>query len=424
MGLFNFKSWESIFESHNHHEEDIKKITASLKDDMGEIYAVPNFEIIKKQSEPTQHRAIYTNKKLNVFALNYLKSGVVYSVDFWKSGFTSPTTTMYANGLYLDDLIPYIPYIAVNPHPDLDIEKIKKNMKEPVKEAAVDEAELIARKHKTDKDFRTKVMKTPIITKAKPETQVMDENTAKIESEYEFGDPDKIFDELRNYTDMVIKNIQPSLLITGSTGVGKSFIVRDQLDKAGLKNDKDYIKIKGKATAAAMYISLYENNGKLIIFDDCDSVLRNEDGINILKGALDASEEDISWSSAKPIKGSQGETVPHTFKFTGRVIFISNIAQKALPAALKAIKSRSFVIEVALKPEDMVRYIEGILDKIHPEISMSIKEYALKRIKVAAKKNPKVELNLSTLVKAARIIGFISDPVVANEMIEHQCAIK
>jgi len=84
-------------------------------------------------------------------------------------------------------------------------------------------------------------------------------------------------------------NFVKSLLITGMPSSGKSWrvmnIIRNEL---GLKDGEDYIVKKGFITVNAMFRVLIEqcNNG-LAIFDDCDSVVGDKRGINMLKGALD-----------------------------------------------------------------------------------------------------------------------------------------
>jgi hypothetical protein len=221
---------------------------------------------------------------------------------------------------------------------------------------------------------------------------------------------------------MVIKGTQPSLLITGSPGVGKTYTVLKQIKDAGLKKGVDFIHVKGRSTAAGMYITLYEENGKLIVFDDCDSVFANADGVNVLKGALDSyGERDISWLVGRPLKDSSGKSVPKHFTFTGRVIFISNLPQKKID---DAIKSRSFVLEVALTPEDMLKKMRKDLPNVHPEIPLPIREDALDFIESVSTKTKNLELNMRTLVKAIKILRNVSNLKVAERLIMQQCSYK
>ena len=77
------------------------------------------------------------------------------------------------------------------------------------------------------------------------------------------------FNFLDNLTKMVIYDITPSLIVTGEGGLGKTHSVSQSIGGAGLENS-DYVFFKGYSTARGLYNTLYDNNGKLIIFDDCD----------------------------------------------------------------------------------------------------------------------------------------------------------
>ncbi len=78
-----------------------------------------------------------------------------------------------------------------------------------------------------------------------------------------------------------------SLLITGAPSSGKTFTVMQTIKALGLIEGKDYIVKKGRTTALSMYRVLIEQLNGLTIFDDCDSVKDDKNGINMLKGALD-----------------------------------------------------------------------------------------------------------------------------------------
>ncbi len=144
-------------------------------------------------------------------------------------------------------------------------------------------------------------------------------------------DPEVMFNNLERLTKMVGRGIQPSLVVTGMAGMGKTHIVKETLTDMGLIESKDFVHFKGRATAAGLFVTLYENSDKIIILDDCDSVFRDDDAVNILKGALDSYDtRKISYITSKPLKDEYGDPLPRHFEFTGRVIFISNISQSKL----------------------------------------------------------------------------------------------
>jgi hypothetical protein len=136
---------------------------------------------------------------------------------------------------------------------------------------------------------------------------------------------------LNDLTTMVVKDVTASAVITGEGGLGKTHSVLDCIKSNELEVDKDYVIFKGYSTARALYNTLYDNNGKLIIFDDCDSVLEDKIAINILKSALDSYDKrTISWMS----KMTKADEYPNQFDFTGRIIFISNKSKDKIDGAI------------------------------------------------------------------------------------------
>jgi hypothetical protein len=61
----------------------------------------------------------------------------------------------------------------------------------------------------------------------------------------------------------------------------------------------------------------------VLVFDDCDSILEDEESLNVLKAALDSGKSRrVYWGSDS--KMLQREGVPNSFDFKGTVIFITN----------------------------------------------------------------------------------------------------
>jgi hypothetical protein len=186
----------------------------------------------------------------------------------------------------------------------------------------------------------------------------------------------------------------------------------------GLIESKDFVHFKGRATAAGLFVTLYENSDKIIILDDCDSVFRDDDAVNILKGALDSYDtRKISYITSKPLKDEYGDPLPRHFEFTGRVIFISNIAQSKLD---EAIRSRSFVADISMNTEQMFLRMEQLIGKMENKIPMAAKKQALEIMKDLYSKYEGIDINLRSFIKAARIcaMGF-EDPtsLVAEQII-------
>jgi|TARA_A200000159_G_scaffold159638_1_gene178543 hypothetical protein len=232
-------------------------------------------------------------------------------------------------------------------------------------------------------------------------------------------DPKVMFNNLERLTKMVGRGIQPSLVITGGAGLGKTYLVKKTLTDMGLEEAKQFVHFKGRATAAGLFVTLYENSDKIIVLDDCDSVFKDMDAVNMLKAALDSYDtRKLSYISTKPLKDAYGDPVPRHFEFTGKIIFISNISQSKLD---EAIKSRSFVSDISMNTKQMFQRIDDLKTQIETKIPNEVKDKALEIMKGLEKKYDGVEINLRSFIKACRIcaMGFENaEGMVAEQIIK------
>lgn len=207
------------------------------------------------------------------------------------------------------------------------------------------------------------------------------------------------FEFLEDLTTMVVKGVTPSIVVLGPGGNGKTNSVKKTIESNEL-SDGDFIFFKGYSTARGLYNTLYDNNGKLIIFDDCDSVLEDKVSKNILKSALDSYEDrTISWMS----KLSKGDEYPNQFNFTGRIIFISNKSKDSIDGALK---SRSLMVDLTMTPEEKIERLTFILPNILPEYDMETKELALNFLDNV--KND-VDINIRTFIMVTKMCKAFPD---------------
>lgn len=233
----------------------------------------------------------------------------------------------------------------------------------------------------------------------------------------ETRDPEVMFSNLERLTKMVGRGIQPSLVITGMAGVGKTHLVKETLKQMGLRESYDFEHFKGKATAAGLFITLYQNSDKIVVLDDCDSVFKDDDAVNILKAALDSYDtRKISYISTKPLKDEFGEPIPAHFEFTGKIIFISNIHQSKLD---EAIRSRSFVADISMNTGQMFQRMEQLMESMERSIPLAAKQQALEIMKDLDAKFGGVDINLRSFIKAARIcaMGFDDPTMMVAEQI-------
>ena len=153
-----------------------------------------------------------------------------------------------------------------------------------------------------------------------------------------------------------------ALIVSGPPGIGKSFGVEQQLEKATLfdqlANRKiRYEIVKGAMTALGLYAQLYKysDHKNVLVFDDCDSVLLDDLALNILKAALDSGKRrKIFWNSDSSLLRREG--IPDCFDFNGGAIFITNLKfnnlkSKKLQDHLEALQSRCHFLDLTVDTE-------------------------------------------------------------------------
>jgi hypothetical protein len=201
------------------------------------------------------------------------------------------------------------------------------------------------------------------------------------------------FEFLENLTQMVTSGVTPSLIIVGEGGLGKTHSVNKTIENVDM-SESDYVFFKGYSTARGLYNTLYDNNGKLIVFDDCDSVLEDKVAINILKSALDSYDSrKISWMA----KMNKTDDYPSQFEFTGRIIFISN---KSVDKIDGAILSRSIVVDLTMTPDEKIDRMSHIINHILPQYPIEVKNEALDFLN---ENKCESNLNLRTLIMVSKI---------------------
>ena len=228
-----------------------------------------------------------------------------------------------------------------------------------------------------------------------------------VESKYSINER---FGFLSDMVTMVAKGDQASVVVTGPGGLGKSHTVTKALSKAGFKDlstlqeytvgepvpKNAFVVIKGYSTPKGLYRTLYENRNSVIVFDDCDSVLKDPVSLNLLKGALDSySRRIISWRA-----DIREEDLPTTFEFKGRVVFISNIASSNID---QAIVSRSMAVDLSMTTKQKVERMRFLLTQpeFMPESTMVEKTDAMNLVE--SLQDTVKELSLRTLIQVTKI---------------------
>ena len=167
------------------------------------------------------------------------------------------------------------------------------------------------------------------------------------------------FEILNEMTRATVNGDVRAMVVVGPPGVGKSYGVEHELSQAGILDDlanrpRSYEVVKGAMTSIGLYCKLYEysEKNKVLVFDDCDSVLMDDLSLNILKAALDSSKKrTIHWNADSHKLRNEG--VPNKFDFRGSVIFITNIKFDNVRSAklkdhLDALMSRCHYLDLTL----------------------------------------------------------------------------
>jgi hypothetical protein len=168
----------------------------------------------------------------------------------------------------------------------------------------------------------------------------------------------KVKDRFSVMEDMVLSTamgINPSLIISGAAGVGKSTTVRKTIESLNVLAKH----VTGKITPVGLFKLLWETReeGSVLVFDDADSVFDDDTSIDLLKAATDSTDTRmVSWHSNRTMQDEDGEDIPNDFEYNGSIIFISNIdiyreasgSGKQAPH-FQALISRSFVMDLAMK---------------------------------------------------------------------------
>ena len=218
------------------------------------------------------------------------------------------------------------------------------------------------------------------------------------------------FGFVKDMVTMLANGDQASVVVTGPGGLGKSHTVSAALREAGFNDvsvldelevgdnipKNSYRVVKGYSTPKGLYRTLYENRDSVIVFDDCDSVLKDPVSLNLLKAALDSySRRIISWRA-----DIKDEDLPTVFEFKGRVVFISNLSTTSLD---QAIITRSLAVDLSMTAKQKVERMRFLLTQpdfmedfamVHKTESMDLVDNLCDKIK---------ELSLRTLMQVIKI---------------------
>lgn len=261
------------------------------------------------------------------------------------SGFVKIKNGSYRNQEIVDEVFPLVKqfqlgskggFITVDGSGRFGKDKIRVSVRSPQSYELVDATEY------------TGIM--PVETSDPHASQTDEERIAEISERFSI---------LEDMTTACLNGNIRAMIVSGPPGVGKSYIVEEQIERAKLfqqiANFKPkYEVVKGSASAIGLYKKLYQysDENSVLVLDDCDAVLFDDVALNLLKGALDSGKSrKISWLLESRVL--KDEDIPNSFIFKGAVIFITNlkfdqIKSQRLKDHLEALHSRCHYLDLTL----------------------------------------------------------------------------
>jgi hypothetical protein len=212
-----------------------------------------------------------------------------------------------------------------------------------------------------------------------------------------------------------------ALIVSGPAGLSKSYTVEKALE-AWDPSETQYTIVKGYVRATGLYKALWQNRhkGRVLVFDDADTIFFDDTSLNFLKAVLDTTERRrVSYLAETTLIDEETATpIPSTFDFDGSCIFITNydfdhMIEKGhkLAPHLQALVSRAHYVDLAMKTRRdyfiRIRQVveEGMLktqglDEQQSKEVMDFIEDNINRVR---------ELSLRTAIKVGSIRKFNSD---------------
>jgi len=253
------------------------------------------------------------------------------------------------------------------------------------------------------------------------ETNTFEDELKSSEKEFDkevFANPETVFEDIEDLLSVVAQKKWRTLVICGMGGIGKTYHItegpRSLKALLGPAGGKWEYHSGTKAAPFAFYRTLFQERDKIIVFDEADSLLKNNDIVMMLKPILDTSgdnmaaymsgTENMVGKSDKEIKsyceevdaeiaagtqigtGKNDVKLPSKFFFEGGMIFISNMRANQIEGA---IMSRSIFIDVYLAQQDVMKRIRSIALAKYKSFGPEYVEALMEGMGVNSKEPPK-----------------------------------
>lgn len=266
------------------------------------------------------------------------------------------------------------------------------------------------------------------ITKAEKEVPVVEEETVVASVKIKALTGEQIFQKIERDLRYVLDPTSGEnlMLILGDPGVGKSVLATKILGEiggeatqpplrilppVGSKKMKDLLAAEGEADSDGkkiaksvqskmrelsnlrvkfepkwvrgsqdvkgieLFVEMYQSNGRVLVYDDADTVFTIKENKLLLKQAVDNKPyRSIKWGTKLPYVdlGAKVGIMPNEFVYSGKMIIISNLSVGQIDSALK---SRARIVDVDLSPQQFMDRLKSIIPEIQanetPNIPLS-----------------------------------------------------
>jgi hypothetical protein len=181
-----------------------------------------------------------------------------------------------------------------------------------------------------------------------------------------------------------------SRIARAKPGTSKTTTTRKVLQDSGM--NYAYIRVNDIKNTGDFYKILYTNNGRILLFDDSDIIIKKSSPISaMLLSATDDSVENrrltyFNTTDSSIIKSDEKQTdskgnlivpkgkFPQQFNFTGAVIAISNLTPPKMNSALV---SRAILSEISASDESLINEILKGIDEYFPDYDKKTKQLAV-----------------------------------------------
>lgn len=214
--------------------------------------------------------------------------------------------------------------------------------------------------------MKTKITKDPILT------SILKDPIFKPGLKARINDVRQYNEDAQDFLRDVVAGAHKAAIIYGPPGMGKTHAIVEALNAAGLKENEDFVVARSHTSPGMLYVLLYlmRKRGKYVVLDDCDGIIKDETGLNLLKAATDPTYRQVGWASTKDLKNpTDGRPMPSSFEFNGTVIISTNVrlttGRGRIANHMDALRSRTapFSLNLESREDQYAQIFHMVLEK-------------------------------------------------------------